>query len=55
MGTLYEELCQFMLVSCWFLYRMRNVSHKKVVEKIKTNKTHFMFNKCFLKIVLFMI
>ena len=46
--------CQFMMVSCWFLLRMRNVSHKRCGENEK-QKTHFMFNKCFLKIVLFMI
>jgi len=42
-GTLREDLCTFMIIWRWILFRMRNVS-QKVVKKIKT---HFMFNNSF--------
>jgi hypothetical protein len=35
--TLHAELCTFMILSRSVLLRMRNVSVKKVLEKIKTN------------------
>jgi hypothetical protein len=44
-----------MLVSWWFLERMRNVSHKSCGENQNKQNTQFMFNKCFLKFVLFII
>ena len=28
MGTLYEDLCTFTVISCSFLFRMRNISEK---------------------------
>jgi len=28
MGTLFEDLCTFMVISCPFLFRMRNISDK---------------------------
>jgi hypothetical protein len=41
-GTLHEDLCTFMIISCWILLRMRNVSDKSYREN---QNTHFMFNK----------
>jgi hypothetical protein len=35
-GTLHEEQCTFMIISCWILLRMRN-SQTTVVEKITTH------------------
>ena len=32
MGPLYENLCNFMTVSCWILIRMRNFSYKSCRE-----------------------
>jgi len=34
-GTFYENLCTFIIISCWILFRMRSVS-AEVVVKIKT-------------------
>ena len=45
MGTLQEGVCTFMTLSCWILFRMRNVQ-TKVVEKI-------MFSNIFPKIMPF--
>ena len=42
-STLHEDRCTFMVISCWILLRMRNVSDK-FVQKIKT---HFVFNNFF--------
>jgi hypothetical protein len=42
-GTLHEDLCEFILVSHWILFKMINVS-ETFVEKIKTR---FMFNNIF--------
>ena len=36
-GTLHENLCIFMTISHSVLFRMINVSEKKIVEKIKTH------------------
>jgi len=44
-GTLHEELCTFMTVSCSVLLRMRNVSDKSCREN---QNTHFVFNNFFL-------
>ena len=49
MGTLHEDLCAFMVVSCSFLLIMGNVI--KVVEKIKTHilcVVTFFFKLCLL-------
>jgi hypothetical protein len=35
-GTLHEDVCTFMIIRCWILLRMRNIS-EKFVEKIKIN------------------
>jgi hypothetical protein len=42
----------FMIISHSILLRMRNVSHKSCREN---QNTHFVFNRCFSKIVLFMM
>jgi hypothetical protein len=34
-SMLHEDLCTFLVISRWILIRIRNVSEKKVVEKIK--------------------
>jgi len=44
MGTLYEDLPMFILVSRSLLLRMRNFSNKICRE---TQNTHFMFNNFF--------
>jgi hypothetical protein len=36
MGSLHEDLCVFMIISCWVLLRMRNVSEKFCRRKMKT-------------------
>jgi hypothetical protein len=45
-GTVIENVCTFMIISCWILLRMRNVSDG-VVEKIRTHfySTYFFFRK----------
>jgi hypothetical protein len=50
MGTLYEGLTTFMILSCCILCIMRNVAYKICRDQ----NTHFMFNKFFSKIMLFM-
>jgi hypothetical protein len=37
MGTLHEDLCVFMIASCWILLRKINDSDENFVEKIKTH------------------
>jgi hypothetical protein len=49
--TLHKDLCTFMIISRWFLLRIRNVSDKSCRENQNTN---FMFNNFFPKIVPFM-
>jgi len=36
MGTLYEDQCTFLIISCLLVLRIRNISDK-IVEKIKTH------------------
>ena len=50
-GTLHEGLCTFMIISCWIIHKMRNVSDKCCREN---QSTHFMFSDVSLKIVVFM-
>jgi len=50
-GTLLEDVCIRTIKSNWILLRMRNISDKHCR---KNQKTHFMFNNLFLKIVPFM-
>jgi Tfp pilus assembly protein PilE len=50
MGTLYEDLPTFMIISCCILCIMRNVSYKSSRDQ----NTHFMFNKFSSKIMSFM-
>jgi hypothetical protein len=50
-GTLHEDLCTFMIISRWFLLRIRNVSDKSCREN---QNTHFISNNFFPKIVPFM-
>jgi len=51
-GTLHEHVCTFMIVSCWILLRMGNVSDKSYREN---HNTDFMFiNFFFPKTVPFM-
>jgi hypothetical protein len=52
MGTLREDQYTFLILSCSFLLRMRNVPDKSCREN---QKTHFVFNKFFSKIVPFVI
>jgi hypothetical protein len=40
-GTLYEDLCTLMILSCSVLIRMRNISDKSCTEN---QNTHFVFN-----------
>ena len=40
-GTLYEDVCAFMIASHWILLRMRNVSNKRCKE---SQNTCFLFN-----------
>ena len=37
-GTVHEDTCTFMKVSCWTLLRMRNVRDTSCIEK---ENTHF--------------
>ena len=49
-GALHEDICTFMILSCWFLLRMRNAS-MEVVEKIKTHilwSITFLWKSCHL-------
>jgi len=48
MGTLYDDLCTFVITFCSVHLRMRNVSGKRCREN---QNTHFVFNKLFLKIM----
>ena len=50
MVTLYEGLSTFLIISCCILCRMRNVTDKSCRDQ----NTHFVFNKCSLKIMPFM-
>jgi len=50
-GTLHEGLYTFMIISCSFILKMRNVSDKCCREN---QNIHFMFNYVFLRIVIFM-
>ena len=45
-GTLHEDQYTFLIISCSFLLRMRNVSEKSCREN---QNTHFMFNNFFFK------
>jgi hypothetical protein len=36
MGTLHEDQYKFLIISHSVLFKMRNVSEKKIVEKIET-------------------
>jgi hypothetical protein len=47
MGTLHEDACTFMEISCLILLRMRNVSDKTCRE---IQNTPFMFNNLFLNV-----
>ena len=51
MGTLYEDLHTFVIISRSFILRMRNVSDKSCTEN---ENTHFVFSDFFPKIVPFM-
>ena len=47
-GTLHEDLCTFMIISRWIIFRMRNVSCK-TLEEIKTHilcSVTFVFKSC---------
>ena len=44
MGTSHENLGIFVIISLWFLFRMRNVSDKSCREN---QNTHFMFSNFF--------
>jgi len=46
MGTLHEDLCTFMIISCWIILRIRNVSDKSFRQN---QNTRFMFNNFFRK------
>ena len=48
MGTLHEDICTFVTISCWILLRIRNVSDKSCREN---QNTHFMYSNFFLKIM----
>jgi len=50
MGTLHEDLCALMVICCLILLKI-NVSGKSYRER---QKTHLIYNKFFLKIMLFM-
>jgi hypothetical protein len=50
-GGLHEGQFAFLIISCWIVLRMRNVSDKSCTENLNT---HFMFNDGFTKIVPFM-
>ena len=43
-AALLEDLCTFVMISCWILLRIRNVSNKYSVE----NKTHIICSKTFI-------
>jgi hypothetical protein len=45
-GTLHKDLCTFMIISRWILFRKRNVSNKSCRQN---QNTHFMFNIFFRK------
>jgi len=47
-GTLYEDLCAFMIISCWIL--LRNFSDRKCREN---QNSHFMFSTFYTKIIQF--
>jgi len=52
MGSLHEDLCNFMTTAQWVLIRMKNIADKVCREN---QNTHFMFNKYFFsKFVSFM-
>jgi hypothetical protein len=44
--TLFEDRYTFMIISLWFLLRMRNVSDKSWIEN---QNTHFMYSNFFLE------
>jgi len=46
MGTLHEDLSTFMVISCWIILRIRNVSDKSFREN---QNSHFIFNNFFWK------
>ena len=50
-NTLHEHTCRFMIISRWIFLRVRSFSDKICREK---QKTHFMLNKVFPKIVPFL-
>jgi len=50
-GTLHEDVCTFMIISCWILLRMGNVSDRSYREN---QNTHFTFINFFPKVVPFM-
>ena len=52
MGTLHEDLCKFMIISCQILLRIRNVLDETCTEN---QYTHFIFNKHFLNCVTYKI
>jgi len=49
-GTLYEDLCKFMVVPRWIILRMRSVSGKICREN---QNTHFLINNFFLNSVIY--
>jgi hypothetical protein len=51
MGTLYEDTCTFIIISCRICLKMRNVADKSCTEN---QNTHCMCNNFFPKIVPFM-
>ena len=51
MDTLHEEQCTFSITSLATLLVMRNLSDKSCIDN---QNTHFIFDKFFSKIVLFM-
>jgi hypothetical protein len=43
-GNLHEDVCKFVIISCWSIRKMRNVSDKSCREN---QNTHFVFNNFF--------
>jgi hypothetical protein len=55
-GSLRVGLCKFMAIFRWILVRVRNVSKKKIVEKIKTHFTFLILSfRCVLNVVYFLL
>jgi hypothetical protein len=46
LGTLHEDLCTFMIISCWIVLRMRNISDKNCREN---QNTHNMLKNIFFR------